>query len=183
VNLKQLNRHIPTDLLFKVSRFDALEHNTLVSYRYREGTPVVVPDAESEEGRGHCVLSARFIEETSRTSPSKKRGAESASEGDDIPDQPMRKRQDTLPKHARPPGIIPLTTNWAVTQSTVLEPVQGLDIPSDKKGRKCHALAQRSLPSNTHDLLQTNQIHCPLRLWLDASGLPRTGLAHMTARS
>jgi hypothetical protein len=145
--------------------------------------PIVVPDAESEEGHGHCVLSARFVEETSWTSPSKKCGAESASEGDDIPDQPMQKRRDTLPKHARPPAIIPLTTNWAVMQLMVLEPVQGLDIPSDKNGQKCHALAQHSLPSNTHTLLQTNQIHCPLNLQLDASGLHRTGLAHMTAPS
>lgn len=48
VNLQQLNKRIPTDLLFEVKHFDALEYNTLVMYGYHKGSHVLVPDAESE---------------------------------------------------------------------------------------------------------------------------------------
>jgi len=48
VNFAQLNKHIPTDLLVEVSHFEALEHNTLITYGYCEGAFMPVSDAESE---------------------------------------------------------------------------------------------------------------------------------------
>jgi len=76
VSLRQLNKQIPTDLLHEVSRFDALEHNTMVTYGYRSGSLVVLPDAESEGRWGRYVPTARFEEETASPVRIKKRSAD-----------------------------------------------------------------------------------------------------------
>jgi hypothetical protein len=83
VSLQHLNKQIPTDLLLEVSRFNALEHNSLVAYGYHKGEPVVVPDAESEMGHGCRILMAHFEEEKEVRSRGNKRGLMSVSDGGD----------------------------------------------------------------------------------------------------
>ena len=48
VRLQDLNKPIPADLLAKVCRFDAIEHNTLVQHGLSNGPLIPVPDSEAK---------------------------------------------------------------------------------------------------------------------------------------
>jgi hypothetical protein len=91
VSLQQLNKCIPLDLLLEVSQFDALEHNTLVSYGYHEGPHVCVPDGENENGVAQYVPSACFQEESEAQSRRKKHTHNCASDEECAIGQPVVK--------------------------------------------------------------------------------------------
>jgi hypothetical protein len=69
ISLMQLNKRVSNDLYAEITRFDALEHNSLVSRGFRQGELVHVPDAEGESTLTSCSISVHYSELSNKDKP------------------------------------------------------------------------------------------------------------------
>jgi hypothetical protein len=64
VTLNDLNQPLPHDLLLEDQRHQAMEHNTLVTYKFIEGDIIDVPEPEYEKKNSISVGKPNFLSKT-----------------------------------------------------------------------------------------------------------------------
>lgn len=84
VNIDQLNKPLPVDLIREVRRFEAIEHNTYIRHGLRKGELVQIPDAEAERTSAPAPV-CLTVTPTPRTSTKRRRKDNGARQdiGDD----------------------------------------------------------------------------------------------------